>query len=143
MEERRTQAVEDRIAKIEELKRRDIEPFAYRYEVTHHTAPARARFEEQEHAGSLGDEGTGETVRLAGRLQSLRSHGRTVFADLADREGRIQLYLRRNDLGDAFDLLELLDPGDWIGVEGALFRTRAGEVTVRVASFELLLKALR
>src|SRR5690606_20849710 len=75
--------------------------------------------------------------------QSLRSHGRTVFADLADREGRIQLYLRRNDLGDAFDLLELLDPGDWIGVEGTLFRTRAGEVTVRVASFELLSKALR
>jgi lysyl-tRNA synthetase, class II len=73
----------------------------------------------------------------------MRSHGKTVFADLADREGRIQLYFRRNELGDAFEVLELLDPGDWIGVEGALFRTRAGEVTVRIASFEVLAKTLR
>ena len=143
MEERRTQAIEDRLAKIEELKRRGIEPFAYRYEVTYRTAPARSRFEEQERAGTLGDDGVGETVRIAGRLQSMRSHGKTVFADLADREGRVQLYFRANDLGEAFALLELLDPGDWIGVEGALFRTRAGEVTVRVAAFELLSKALR
>ncbi|MBR9991014.1 MAG: lysine--tRNA ligase, partial [Gemmatimonadetes bacterium] len=143
MQERRTQAVEDRLAKIEELRRRGIEPYAYRYDVTHHTAPARAEFEEQERAGSLGDGGIGETVRIAGRLLSLRSHGKTVFADLADRDGRIQLFFRMNDLGDSFGLLELLDPGDWVGAEGTLFRTRTGEVSVRVASCELLAKALR
>jgi lysyl-tRNA synthetase class 2 len=143
MEERRTQVVEDRLAKIEELRRRGVEPFAYRFVPSHHTSEARARFEAQETAGTLGAEGQGESVRLAGRLLSLRSHGKTVFADLGDRDGRIQLYFRANDLGTSFGTLELLDPGDWIGVEGTLFRTRAGEVTVRVAEFELLAKALR
>jgi lysyl-tRNA synthetase, class II len=143
MEGRRSQVIEDRIAKIDELKRRGIEPYAYRYHVTHHTGPARSRFEQQEREGTLGEGGTGETVRLGGRLLALRSHGRTVFADLADREGRMQLFFRAGDLGDAFGVLELLDPGDWIGVQGALFRTRTGEVSVRVASFELLAKAVR
>ncbi|HEX6309238.1 MAG TPA: lysine--tRNA ligase [Longimicrobiales bacterium] len=133
----------DRLAKLDELRRRGIEPFAYRYAVTHHTTPARVQFEEQESAGGLAQDGTGGRVRLGGRLLSMRSHGRTVFADLGDREGRIQLYFRANDLGEGFSLLELLDPGDWIGVEGALFRTRAGEVTVRVSSFELLAKSVR
>jgi lysyl-tRNA synthetase class 2 len=143
MEERRAQVVEDRLAKIGELKRRGVEPYAYRYDVTHHTGPARARFEEQEHAGALGEGGVGDAVRMAGRLLSLRSHGKTVFTDLGDHHGRLQLYFRASDLGEAFALLELLDPGDWIGVEGALFRTRTGEVTLRVSSFELLAKALR
>jgi lysyl-tRNA synthetase, class II len=143
MEERRTQVVEDRLAKLEELKRRGIEPFGYRYAVTHHTTPARARFEEQEHAGELGPDGSGEVVRLGGRIVSMRSHGKTVFADVADRAGRMQVYFRANDLGEAFGTLELLDIGDWIGVEGALFRTRTGEVTVRAAAFELLAKSVR
>jgi lysyl-tRNA synthetase, class II len=143
MEERRTQVVEDRLAKLEELKRRGIEPFAYRYAVTHGTATARRTFEAQEAAGELGEEGTGSSVRLAGRLVSIRSHGKTVFADVADREGRMQAYFRANDLGDAFGILELLDIGDWVGVAGTLFRTRMGEVTVRVASFELLAKSVR
>jgi lysyl-tRNA synthetase class II len=76
---------------------------------------------------------SGDGVRLAGRILSIRSHGRTVFADLADRDGRLQLYLRANDLGESFAVIELLDIGDWIGVEGELFRTRMGEVTLRVA----------
>jgi lysyl-tRNA synthetase class 2 len=143
MEEPRAQVVEDRLAKIRELNRRGIEPYAYRYEVTHHTAAARATFEEQEHAGGLGEGGVGETVRLGGRLLAIRSHGKSVFADLGDRSGRMQVYFRANDLGDAFATLELLDPGDWVGVEGSVFRTRAGEVTVRVTSFDVLAKALR
>jgi lysyl-tRNA synthetase, class II len=143
MEERRAQVIEDRIAKIDELKRRGIEPYAYRYAVTHHTTPARTRFEEQERGGALGEGGAGESVRLAGRLLAVRSHGKTIFADLADRAGRIQLFFRANDLGESYGVLELLDPGDWIGVEGTLFRTRTGEASVRVASFELLAKAVR
>src|SRR5690606_29834211 len=94
-------------------------------------------------AGTLDEGDVGEHVRIAGRLQSLRSHGKTVFADLADREGRLQLFFRMNDLGAAFGLLELLDPGDWVGAEGTLFRTRTGEVSVRVSSFDVLSKALR
>jgi lysyl-tRNA synthetase, class II len=143
MEERRTQVVEDRLTKLAELKRRGIEPYAYRYAVTHQTADARLAFEAQEAAGPLVAEGNGETVRLAGRITASRSHGKTMFADLADRAGRIQLYFRANDLPAHFPLLELLDIGDWIGVEGALFRTRTGEVSVRVSRFEVLAKSLR
>jgi lysyl-tRNA synthetase, class II len=143
MEERRTHVVEDRLAKLEELKRRGIEPFGYGYAVTHRSAGARTEFEMAEAAGTLAADGSGGTVRLAGRILSIRSHGKTVFADLGDRDGRLQLYFRANDLGAAFATLELLDIGDWLGVEGPLFRTRAGEVTVRVASFELLAKSVR
>jgi lysyl-tRNA synthetase, class II len=143
MEERRGHVIEDRLAKLEELRRRGIEPFGYRYVVTHGTAAARIAFESAELAGSLHEGGAGENVRLGGRLLSIRSHGKTVFADLGDRDGRLQLYFRANDLGDVFPVLELLDIGDWIGVEGPLFRTRAGEVTVRVAAFELLAKSVR
>jgi lysyl-tRNA synthetase, class II len=143
MEERRTQVMADRLAKLEELRRRGIEPYAYRYDVTHRSAAARHAFETQEQAGALAEDGSGERVRLAGRILSIRSHGRTVFADVGDMDGRLQLYLRANDLGDAFATLELLDIGDWVGAEGVLFRTRAGEVTLRVSSFDLLAKTVR
>src|ERR671919_2001269 len=112
MEERRTQVVEDRLAKLAELKRRGIEPYAYRYAVTHHTADARLAFEAQETAGTLVSDGSGATVRLGGRIIASRSHGKTLFADLADRTGRIQLYFRANDLPAHYSLLELLDIGD-------------------------------
>src|SRR5690606_25573768 len=73
-----------------------------------------------------------------------RGHGKTAFAHIEDASGRLQLYFRKDALGeDAFALLELLDLGDWIGVEGALFRTRTGEVTVRVTGWTLLAKSLR
>jgi lysyl-tRNA synthetase, class II len=137
MEERRGQAVEDRLTKLEALRRLGVEPYGYRYEVTHRTAAARRLFEEAESTGSA------ERVRVAGRLVSVRSHGKTVFADLTDRDGRLQLYFRAGDLGPSFGVLELLDPGDWIGAEGTLMRTRAGEVTLQVASFELLAKSVR
>jgi lysyl-tRNA synthetase, class II len=143
MEERRTQVLEDRLGKLEELKRRGIEPYGYAYAVTHHSVTARSLFESAEQDGSLAPDGGGASVRLAGRILSIRSHGRTIFADLGDREGRLQLYFRANELGDAFGVLELLDIGDWIGVAGPLFRTRAGEVTLRVASFDLLAKSVR
>ncbi len=142
--ERRSQVVEARHEKLEELRRRGIEPFAYSYDVTHSAADARGAFEAEEGAGNLSEDGYGSKVRLAGRLITLRSHGKSTFIDLADRSGRIQIYIRKNVVGDeAYELLGLLDPGDWIGVEGDLFRTRMGEVTVRAASFELLAKSLR
>ncbi|HUE77459.1 MAG TPA: lysine--tRNA ligase, partial [Longimicrobiales bacterium] len=90
------------------------------------------------------DEGMGADVRLGGRLTSLRSHGKATFADLGDRSGRIQLFFRENVVGDdAYDVLKLLHVGDWVGVQGRTMRTRAGEVSVMVESFELLSKAIR
>lgn len=143
MVEEAGRVVADRLQKLEALRSSGVEPFAYRYDVTHGTGSARSLFESAEADARLDEAGEAGPVRLAGRLVSLRSHGKTIFADLADRDGRIQLYFRSKDLGEAFGIVEHLDIGDWVGVEGRVFRTRMGEVTVKVGSFELLAKSVR
>jgi len=120
--------------KLAELVQRGIAPFAYRFERSGTARQAADGFRE-------GD----ETVhRLAGRLGPERSHGKTVFAHLEDHSGRIQVYFKRDQLGDEqFDIVGLLDQDDIVGVEGPLFKTRTGEITVRVDRVTLLTKALR
>ena len=122
--------------KLDALAARGIAPFAYRFDPTHHAADA---------IGLLPDgvaEGPG--VRVAGRLVAWRGHGKTAFAHVADASGRIQLYFRKDQLGDEmFAVLDLFDIGDFVGVDGPLFRTRTGEVTIRVDRIELLAKSLR
>ena len=123
--------------KLDALEQRGTPPYAYRFDRTHFAADAVAGHPE-------GEEHEGEIVRVAGRIVSWRSAGKTAFAHLADASGRIQLYFRRDVLGDdVFSLTKLFDLGDIIGVEGPLFRTRTGEVTVRVARVEMLAKSLR
>lgn len=120
--------------KLELLRERGIEPFAYRFERTHRAAEALAAFAPERAL----------SVRVAGRLVAIRAHGKTTFAHLADASGRIQLYFRKDALGEqAYDTLTLLDLGDVIGVAGELFRTRTGETTIRVTQWQLLAKALR
>jgi len=127
--------------KLEALIARGVCPFAYSYDRTHLAAEALALRSNDDATAAAAE---GPQVRLAGRIVAWRAHGKTAFAHLADRSGRIQLYFRRDGLGDEhFALLELLDIGDVIGAAGPLFRTRTGEITVRVESFELLAKSLR
>ena len=124
--------------KLAALEARGVAPFAYAFDRTHATTEAVEAF------GGRGGDDEGPTVRVAGRLVAWRGHGKTAFAHLADERGRLQLYFRRDVLGDdAFAGLELLDIGDVVGVEGPLFRTRTGEVTARVERVELLAKSLR
>ena len=138
------QVLRIRREKLAALQERGIEPFAYNFDVSHGAAAAVAAFEEAETAQTLTEGGEGEQVRVAGRLVAWRSHGKSAFAHLEDASGRIQLYFKKNVLGDqAFDDLDLLDLGDWIGVDGPVFRTRMGEVTVQVGSWTLLSKSLR
>jgi len=144
MKETRNTVVQDRQEKLERLRARGVEPYAYGYAVTHTAAEARALLEAAEEDDALDEEGRGPSVRLGGRLVGFRIHGKATFADLADRTGKIQLFFRENDLGeDTYDLLDLLDLGDWLGVEGRVLRTRMGEPSVRVSSFRLLAKSLR
>jgi lysyl-tRNA synthetase class 2 len=82
-------------------------------------------------------------VSLAGRLVAMRDHGKTAFAHLMDRTGRIQLYTRADQLGDEYAPFTTLDVGDFIGVTGEMFRTRTGQLTVAVTSFTFLSKSLR
>jgi lysyl-tRNA synthetase class 2 len=123
--------------KLDALVARGIPPFAYSFSRTHRAATAIAGHAE------TGD-AEGEQVRLAGRIVAWRAHGKTTFAHLADESGRIQLYFRKDRLGDdGYSLLDLFDIGDVIGVAGPLFRTRTGEVTVRVDKVDVLAKSLR
>ena len=125
-----------RLEKLNQLVARGIAPYAYRFEATH--APGEA-------GRALPDgQDEGPAVQVAGRVVAWRGHGKTAFAHLADESGRVQLYFKKDVLGDEpFGALELLDIGDYLGVSGALFRTRTGEVTVRVERYELLAKSLR
>jgi lysyl-tRNA synthetase, class II len=126
----------DRLAKLEAIRARGIEPYAYSFDRTHSAAEALRLLP--------ADQEEGEVVRVAGRMLSKRDMGKSTFSHLDDRSGRIQLYFRVNVLGqEVYSLLDLLDPGDWIGVVGPVFRTRTGEVTVRVERVELLAKAAR
>ncbi len=121
--------------KLERLRQLGIEPYAYRYEANSSAKAALAGFDENPDAASK---------RLAGRLRSLRPHGKTTFGHLEDRTGKIQVYFRSDVLGEpAYELVQLLDLGDWVGVEGTLFRTRTGEVTLRVDDLRLLAKTVR
>jgi lysyl-tRNA synthetase class 2 len=123
----------DKLARWREL---GIEPYAFRFEVTHHAQDVLAR-------GDAITEEDGERVRLAGRVMTMRGHGKAGFAHLLDGSGKIQLYFREDRLGDQFRRYELLDVGDWVGIEGPVFRTRTGEITVRVEAVELLAKSMR
>ena len=144
MSEELSQVLRVRREKLAALAERGIAPFAHGFDRSHLSAGARARFEELESAGELPEDGHGDVVRVGGRIVAWRSHGKSAFAHMEDGEGRLQLYFKKNVLGDAsFEDLDLLDLGDWIGVEGPLFRTRTGEVTVRVDRWALLSKSLR
>ncbi len=122
--------------KLAALQAAGVAPFGYAFARTHGCGPA---------AGLLPDvQEEGPAVQVSGRLVAWRGHGKTVFAHLADDTGRLQLYFRRDQLGDAvFAQLAHYDLGDVIGVHGPLFRTRTGEVTVRVDRVEMLAKSLR
>nr|MCU0616702.1 OB-fold nucleic acid binding domain-containing protein [Gemmatimonadaceae bacterium] len=126
----------DRLAALERLRANGVEPFAYAFDRTHTTVSARALLPDGADEGPV--------VRLAGRIASWRGQGKTAFAHLVDQDGRLQLYLRRDDLGEAaWAVAQELHVSDVIGIEGALMRTRTGEITVRVAQLTLLAKALR
>ncbi len=129
--------IEARREKLRQLRQLGIEPYAYRYDPTSSAAQAVAAF-----LAAGGDDGP--NVKLAGRVRSLRPHGKTTFVHLEDVSGKIQLYFREDALSARrYELVRLLDLGDWIGVEGELFRTRTGEVTVRASGVELLAKTIR
>ena len=121
--------------KLEALEAAGVAPYGYSFDRQQTTAEA---------ASLLGDAEESSPVKLAGRIVAWRSHGKTTFAHLADAAGKIQLYFRRDHLGDAaYAMLAHYDLGDIVGVHGPLFRTRTGEATVRVDAVELLAKSLR
>jgi lysyl-tRNA synthetase class 2 len=124
-----------RTAKLRELAESGHDPFVeVRYETSCHSRDILDNFEHMD----------GSEVSLAGRIMSKRGMGKVSFCDLQDRDGRIQLFVRIDELGEeAYDNWQKLDIGDIVGVRGIVFRTRRGEISVKVASYSLLAKSLR
>ncbi len=127
-----------RCEKANTLIQQGVSCYPHGFERTTTVSGVRERYE------SIGHDPATEQSALAGRLYTVRNHGKTVFADLGDETGRIQLYIRKNDLGDeAFSrFVELVDRGDIVGVSGRPFRTRVGELSLWVDDLCLLCKAL-
>jgi lysyl-tRNA synthetase, class II len=128
----------ERRQKLEQLRADGVEPFPPGFRDRTPIADVLARYESLE----AGEE-TEDTYRLAGRLAARRGHGKAAFLDLLDRTGRVQLHARKDVLGDSFEGLVGLDLGDLVGVTGAPFRTRRGELSLRVDAWQLLSKSLR
>ena len=140
-EEIETQAVKQEdyltscLRRIDEWRAKGIDPFGGRFDDTEPVSAVRASFnaeaaEQPKH-------------RVAGRLMAHRAMGKSVFADIKDSSGRIQLYVNKNVLGDGFDDFKNLDVGDIIGADGELFTTRTGELTLKLHGFRLLSKSIR
>lgn len=125
----------DRLDKVERLRAAGIDPYSRGFHPTHNSVAAK---------DLLGDQERTDPVSVAGRLMVKRQQGGLVFADLQDGRGRIQLMANRSILGDdEFARFADLDLGDIVGVAGPVFRTKRGEITIEVHSFQLLTKALR
>ncbi len=123
----------EKLARLEAL---GVAPFAYSFDASHDAASALRALP--------AEAAEGPRVTLAGRIVAWRPHGKTVFGHVADATSRIQVYFRKDDIGESiWSQLELLDIGDIIGVGGVVFRTRTGETTVKVDTFTLLAKSLR
>ncbi len=111
------------------------EPFGNRFEQSHHAQRIIESFE------SFAET---DEVKLAGRVMAIRGHGKTSFLDIMDKTGNIQCYVRQDALGeDAYGLLKLMDIGDMVGIVGTVFRTRMGEISIKVSALEMLAKSLR
>ncbi len=130
----------NRRAKLDELRRRGVDPFPPSFAVDGSVSSVVARHERHD-AAAL--EVAAPTVRVGGRVMAVRGHGKACFIDLEDGDGKLQVHVKRDVVGEeAFALLETLDLGDFWGVEGVLFRTRTGELTVRAERVAVLAKAL-
>ncbi|MBV8152442.1 MAG: lysine--tRNA ligase [Candidatus Eremiobacteraeota bacterium] len=129
-----------RRANLDALRRLGFDPFqALRFDVTARTAEIAQRY-----APLAAGESADETHALAGRLMAIRGAGKTFFADLVDRGGKLQIYVRKDEVGDQlFEAFASLDRGDILGVRGNVFRSKMGELTLRVSAFDVVGKALQ
>lgn len=129
---------EERSKKLRSLVSSGINPFAYKFDVEESVENVISKLKDLEPG-----ESSGEKTSLAGRLMALRRHGKASFGDLQDSSGKIQLFLSLDNLGqEKYDLFLSFDIGDIVGIKGEVFKTRRGELSVKVNEFEILTKSL-
>ena len=128
--------MQNRIDKMHKIEEHGWRPFGRRFEWTHRSADVKEQFETLAEAEA--------EVKMAGRVMAIRGHGKTCFMDMQDKTGRMQLYVRKDVLGEEdYSLVKMMDIGDTIGVTGIPFRTHMGEVSIKVVKMEMLSKSLR
>jgi lysyl-tRNA synthetase class 2 len=123
-----------RLEKLERIRQSGVDPWPTRFERTHTTAEARSAYTTDEEKS---------LARIAGRLVALRDLGKLSFGQVQDGGGKLQVSFAVNELGARYAELKLLDIGDFLGLSGHLWKTRTGEITLRVEDFQLLAKSLR
>ena len=128
--------MQNRIDKMHKIEEHGWRPFGRRFEWTHRSADVKEQFETLAEAEA--------EVKMAGRVMAIRGHGKTCFMDMQDKTGRMQLYVRKDVLGEEdYSLVKMMDIGDTIGVTGIPFRTHMGEVSIKVVKMEMLSNSLR
>lgn len=125
--------VKRRYEELAELKEKGFETFAYSFDVDTTADNIKQNFKDGEE----------RNVKIAGRIMAIRRMGKASFAHIMDHTGRIQIYLKKDEIGDAYDAFKLMDIGDIIGVEGFVFKTKTGEISVHTKNLKLLAKSLR
>jgi len=122
-----------RLEELHELAQKGIPAFAYSYDVNTYSNEIKENF----------DAFDSKDVKIAGRIMAIRRMGKASFAHIQDHHGRIQIYIKKDDIGEYYDVFKLLDIGDIIGVDGFVFKTKTGETSVHAKSFQLLTKSIR
>ncbi|WP_456408714.1 lysine--tRNA ligase [Caldithrix abyssi] len=123
-----------RFEKLNKLRELGINPYPYEYPQTHKSREIKENFEKLEK----------QIVSVAGRMMTVRLMGKAAFCDIQDEQGRIQIYVRKNEIGERdFEIFKMLDIGDLVGFKGEVFKTRTGEISVFAREFKLLAKSLR
>lgn len=138
--EETNELVKQRIRKVEELKEMGIKPYGDPFCAEHHASDLITKYKD---ATKEELESAPAACSLAGRIVAMRDFGKAAFAHVQDATGKIQVYLKKDLLGESYKLLKKVDIGDIIGLKGRLFRTRTNELTVEVESFALMTKSIR
>ncbi len=125
-----------RLKKIEELRENGINPYPYKFDRSHFTADIVNEFDILSSNEDM--------VSIAGRIMSIRGHGKTGFGNVQDSKGKIQIYVRQDQVGkEGIKLFKILDIGDFVGINGKVFKTKTGEITIVVEELKLLAKSIR
>jgi lysyl-tRNA synthetase class 2 len=125
--------IKRRYEELHELNENGFQPYAYSFDVDSDSEDIKENYKEDEK----------RDVKIAGRIMAIRRMGKASFAHIMDHKGRIQMYLRNDEIGDQYAAFKLMDIGDIVGVDGYVFKTKTGETSVHVTSLELLSKSLR
>ena len=128
------QIMDFRKEKLSELRRKGINPYPSNFNPTHLSESIKINFEKLE----------GEDVVVSGRIMAIRRMGKASFFKIVDNEGEIQIFIKKDDIGDSlYDIFKLIDIGDFVGLFGKVFKTKTGEISIRTSDFTLLAKSIR